>query len=85
LHPTGLAGACAPGYNGKANVEGKPGSKAMLSQIEIKGFKSIRDATLDLRALNLLIGANGAGKSNLMAVFGLLNWEKNVLGGRPQR
>jgi predicted ATPase len=53
----------------------------MLSQIEIKGFKSIREAKLDLRQLNLLIGANGAGKSNLVAVFGLLH---QMIEGRLQ-
>lgn len=54
-------------------MEEKAGSKTMLTQIEIKGFKSIREAKLDIRDLNLLIGANGAGKSNLVAVFGLLS------------
>ena len=53
----------------------------MLSQIEIKGFKSIREAKFDLRKLNVLIGANGAGKSNLVAVFGLLN---QMVEGRLQ-
>ncbi len=53
----------------------------MLNQIEIKGFKSIREAKFDLRMLNLLIGANGAGKSNLVAVFGLLN---QMVEGRLQ-
>jgi predicted ATPase len=43
-----------------------------LDRIQIDGFKSIREADLSLRALNVLIGANGAGKSNLMGAFGLL-------------
>lgn len=44
-----------------------------LSRIQIAGFKSIRDQTLELRELNVLIGANGAGKSNFIEVFRLLN------------
>ncbi len=44
-----------------------------LDKIRIAGFKSIRDQTVELRALNVLIGANGAGKSNFIGVFRLLN------------
>lgn len=44
-----------------------------LDRLLIRGFKSIRGADLDLRSLNVLIGANGAGKSNLIAVFDLLH------------
>ncbi len=44
-----------------------------LDKISIKGFKSIRDLELDLSPLNVLIGANGAGKSNFIGVFRLLN------------
>lgn len=43
-----------------------------LDRIEIEGFKSIRQLRLDLKPLNVLIGANGAGKSNFISVFGLL-------------
>src|SRR4029077_21067832 len=44
-----------------------------LDRIRVAGFKSIRDQTLDLRPLNVLIGANGAGKSNFIEVFRLLH------------
>jgi predicted ATPase len=44
-----------------------------LDRIEVFGFKSIRSMDLTLRNLNVLIGANGSGKSNLVSVFGLLN------------
>lgn len=44
-----------------------------LDRIRIAGFKSIRDQTLELRPLNVLIGANGAGKSNFIEVFRLLH------------
>lgn len=52
-----------------------------LDRIEISGFKSIREMNLQLGPLNVLIGANGAGKSNLVAAFGLLN---QVIEGRLQ-
>jgi predicted ATPase len=38
--------------------------------------------TLDLRPLNILIGANGAGKSNIIAFFKLVN---ELMGGRLQQ
>jgi len=43
-----------------------------LKKIEIKGFKSIESASVELRDLNVVIGANGAGKSNLIGTFKLL-------------
>lgn len=45
-----------------------------LKSISIKGFKSIRDQQLTLNKINLLVGANGAGKSNLVAQFRMLNF-----------
>lgn len=44
----------------------------MLNRIQVKGFKSIRELDLELRPLNVLIGANGSGKSNLLEVFRLM-------------
>ena len=44
-----------------------------LDTIEVTGFKSIRELKLKLHRLNVLIGANGAGKSNFIALFRLLN------------
>lgn len=53
-----------------------------LKEISIKGFKSFRDkTTVELGKLNVLIGANGAGKSNFISVFQLLN---NALTGYLQ-
>ncbi len=46
----------------------------MLKHISIKGFKSIRELDLDLSPINVLIGANGSGKSNFISFFKLLNW-----------
>lgn len=45
-----------------------------LTQLHIEGFRSIRKADIELRALNVLIGANGAGKSNLIDFFRMLNY-----------
>lgn len=44
-----------------------------LSKLTIKGFKSIRKLEdFELGALNVLIGANGAGKSNFVGFFRFL-------------
>src|SRR5277367_2794325 len=43
-----------------------------LEKLTIKNFKSIRDQTLALGALNVFIGGNGSGKSNLIQVFKFL-------------
>lgn len=45
-----------------------------LDWITIEGFKSIKSIEeLKLRPINVLIGANGAGKSNFIEVFSFLN------------
>lgn len=43
-----------------------------LRKVKIEGFKSIESAELTLKDLNVIIGANGSGKSNLIGVFRLL-------------
>jgi predicted ATPase len=44
-----------------------------IKKLTIEGFKSIRKLEdFQLRALNVLIGANGAGKSNFVGFFRLL-------------
>ena len=53
----------------------------MLKRIRIAGWKSVRDATLEPGPVTLLIGANGAGKSNLVAFFRMLN---RLIGGGLQ-
>ena len=45
-----------------------------LDYISIEGFRSIRAIEkLKLRPINILIGANGSGKSNFVEVFSFLN------------
>jgi predicted ATPase len=45
----------------------------IVERIEIKGFKSIAEATLDLGLLNVFIGANGSGKSSLFEATAALS------------
>ncbi len=54
----------------------------MLKRISIKGYKSIKDATIELKPINILIGANGVGKSNFVSFFKLVNniYEQNLQG-----
>jgi len=44
----------------------------MLKEIKIEGYKSISQMELELENINVLIGANGAGKSNFIDFFKLL-------------
>ncbi len=41
----------------------------MLKKLTVQGFKSIERQTIELGSLNVLIGANGSGKSNLLAAL----------------
>lgn len=43
-----------------------------LSKVAIKGYKSIKECNLTLKRINVLIGSNGAGKSNFISAFTLL-------------
>lgn len=43
----------------------------MIEQVLIKNYKSIKDLSLSLNRLNVLIGSNGAGKSNFISFFEL--------------
>lgn len=44
-----------------------------MDYITIKGYKSIKDVNLKLSPINILIGANGSGKSNFISFFEFLN------------
>lgn len=43
-----------------------------MYSISIKGYKSFKDITVRLNPINILIGSNGAGKSNFLSLFELL-------------
>lgn len=49
----------------------------MIRSVNIRGFKSIYSATLELGRVNCFIGANGAGKSNLLEALGVLGAAAN--------
>src|SRR5436190_5956973 len=44
----------------------------MLSSFTVQGFKSLLDASVELGAVNIFIGANGSGKSNLLEALGVI-------------
>lgn len=44
-----------------------------VQKLRLAGYKSIEQIDLELRPFNILIGANGAGKSNLLSWFRFLN------------
>jgi predicted ATPase len=43
-----------------------------IGKLHVRGFKNFADAAVDVKACNLLIGGNGAGKSNLLSLLKLL-------------
>ena len=55
---------------------------ALLKRVQLGGFRSIKHCEVNLRSLNIMIGANGAGKSNFVAFFKMMN---EMMGGRLQQ
>lgn len=53
----------------------------MITRIEIDGFKSFLDFELDVRPCTVLVGGNGAGKSNLLDALDLVR--RTVQSGFP--
>jgi len=45
----------------------------IFEHIHIQGFRRLQDVSLKLKPLNVLIGANGSGKTSLLDVFALLS------------
>ena len=45
----------------------------MLDNLSVRTFKSLDDVTVDLGQVNVFIGANGSGKSNLLEALGVLS------------
>lgn len=50
----------------------------MFKNVSILGYKSIKQQSIDLGRINLLIGENGAGKSNFLSIFTFM---RNVCNG----
>jgi len=44
----------------------------MIDEFSVQGFKSLEDLTIELGRFNVFIGANGAGKSNLLEAIGVI-------------
>lgn len=61
----------------------------MITYIEIKRFKSIKQLSIDLMPINILIGSNGVGKSNFISFFKLVaaifnkNVQRYIIDERP--
>ena len=49
------------------------GFSHMLESLSVRTFKSLEDVTVDLGLVNVFIGANGSGKSNLLEALGVLS------------
>lgn len=45
----------------------------MIHTIEVRSFKSLLDVKIELGKLNVFVGANGSGKSNLIEAIGVLS------------
>ena len=54
------------------------GDRSILKRIELSGFKSIgsdkNSLDLELSDINIIIGTNGSGKTNLLSFFRMLNY-----------
>ena len=53
-----------------------------IERIRISGFKSIKNLVLELKNINVFIGANGSGKSNFVSFFKMLQFMIEIDGLR---
>ena len=53
-----------------------------LKRLHLENYRSIQNADIEFGRLNVLIGANGSGKSNLISFFKMMN---EMIGGRLQQ
>jgi predicted ATPase len=49
----------------------------MLERVVVQGYKSFREVDFPLGRINVLIGANGSGKSNFVQIFQMMNQMAN--------
>ncbi|MYG46749.1 MAG: AAA family ATPase, partial [Synechococcus sp. SB0669_bin_8] len=49
----------------------------MIERFSVQTFKSLEDVTVALGRVNVFIGANGSGKSNLLEALGILSAAAN--------
>lgn len=74
-----LSGSSTSELRPRDQLESTEAMAPKLRKVSITGYKSIREAEIELQDINILIGANGAGKSNLVSAFGFLH---DVIAGR---
>lgn len=91
----------SPCHGGRATPTGRPNlagppvdqfadGDAMIKRIKVQNFKSLRQVDIPLGRMNLFIGANASGKSNLLDALRLLQGIGNgftiseILDGRPR-
>ena len=63
----------------------KTHQRTKLQEVTIRGYKSIaydRPVTLKLGDVSILLGANGAGKSNIISFFRMLSYMMSKSFGR---
>ena len=53
----------------------------LVERVAVRGFKSVRDAEIEIAPINLLIGGSGSGKSNFIGAFEFL---RTLRSGRLQ-
>ncbi|MDL5051376.1 DUF3696 domain-containing protein [Oscillatoria amoena NRMC-F 0135] len=53
----------------------------MISKISIKNFKALKDTTIEVKPLNVLMGLNGMGKSSFIQSILLLRQSDNIITG----
>ncbi len=53
-----------------------------IKRLHLENYRSIQNADIEFGRLNVLIGANGSGKSNLISFFQMMN---EMIGGRLQQ
>ena len=63
-----------PTFTGqRLRCSAEAGGCRVLERLSVKTFKSLDDVTVDLGLVNVFIGANGSGKSNLLEALGVLS------------
>lgn len=69
LHPNGGIPAVpkSPARSGRVALGG-----TMIQRLQLRNFRSFRDVDIELRPLNIVVGANASGKTNLVQAFRFL-------------
>lgn len=73
-HPPPLDGLIIVYSKSKSSVNAKSGQpEIMITRLELDGFKTFQDFKLELAPFQVIVGSNGAGKSNLVDALRLLS------------